>query len=158
MYIFIAALVAGHRKRGYVRVLTAAQPSQFFWWALNLIVRSYGVVSASTFLLTAHYPPILCTKITPKWSTQKLEIHVTATEMCIQCAISKERPPQKCHSCSYTICEHSGWIWCAISTFYSCWELFLWHKTTVNNTVNLGNYLSFCDNIMCSAGPNNNLW
>ena len=33
---------------------------------------------------------------------------------------------------------------------------FLWYKTRGNNTVNLDNYLEVCDNIMCTAGSNNN--
>ena len=37
-------------------------------------------------------------------------------------------------------------------------ELDSGHKTRANKTVNLYNYLRFCDNIMCIAGPNNNLW
>ena len=32
------------------------------------------------------------------------------------------------------------------------------HNTRVNKTVNLYSYLRFCGNIMCIAGPNNNLW
>ena len=32
------------------------------------------------------------------------------------------------------------------------------HKTRVAKTVNLYSYLRFCDNIMCTAGPNDNLW
>ena len=28
----------------------------------------------------------------------------------------------------------------------------------MNNKVNLYSYLRFCANIMCTAGPNNNLW
>lgn len=63
MHIFIGALVARHRNRGCVRALTAAQPSQFFWWTQNSIVRSCDVVSVSTFWSIAHYPPKLCTNI-----------------------------------------------------------------------------------------------
>ena len=37
-------------------------------------------------------------------------------------------------------------------------ELNSGHKTRVNKTVNLYSYLRFCDNIMCTVGPNNNLW
>ena len=32
------------------------------------------------------------------------------------------------------------------------------HKTRVTKTVNLYSYLRFCGNIMCTAGPNGNLW
>ena len=32
------------------------------------------------------------------------------------------------------------------------------HKTRVNKMVNLYNYLRFCGSIMCTAGPNDNLW
>ena len=32
------------------------------------------------------------------------------------------------------------------------------HKTRVAKTVNLCSYLRFCGNIMCTAGPNGNLW
>ena len=31
------------------------------------------------------------------------------------------------------------------------------HETRVNNKVDLYSYLRFCGNIMCTAGPNNNL-
>ena len=31
------------------------------------------------------------------------------------------------------------------------------HKTRVNKTVNLYSYLRFCGNIMCTAGPNDNV-
>ena len=32
------------------------------------------------------------------------------------------------------------------------------HQTRVNKTVNLYSYLRICGNIMCTAGPNDNLW
>ena len=32
------------------------------------------------------------------------------------------------------------------------------HKTRVTKTVNLYNHLRFCGNIMCTGGPNDNLW
>ena len=32
------------------------------------------------------------------------------------------------------------------------------HKTRVNKMVNLYSYWKLCDNIMCTAGPNDNLW
>ena len=32
------------------------------------------------------------------------------------------------------------------------------HKTRVDKTVNLYNYLRFCGNGMCTVGPNSNLW
>ena len=37
-------------------------------------------------------------------------------------------------------------------------ELYSGHKTRVNKTVNLYNFLRFCDNSMYTVGPNNKQW
>ena len=42
-----------------------------------------------------------------------------AAKICVEGAICKERHPVKYHLRLYTIYEHSGWIWVAISTIYT---------------------------------------
>ena len=56
-----------------------------------MIVKSYDTVSECSLLLTAHYPPKVCTKITLKKSAQKSEIFVMATETCVQGGLFKKR-------------------------------------------------------------------
>ena len=64
---------------------------------------SQQVLFVDSLLSTKDY---VCTKITSKLSTQKLEIHVTAAETCVKGAICKNSPhrsitqlvniPEKC--------------------------------------------------------------
>ena len=48
-------------------------------------------------------------------------------------------------------------LWCKLDTFQVL-ESISEHKNRVTKTVNLYSYLTFCGNIMCTAGPNDNLW
>ena len=48
-------------------------------------------------------------------------------------------------------------LWCKLDHFQVL-EQIPEHKTGVTKTANLYSYLRFCGNIMCTAGPNDNLW
>ena len=47
-------------------------------------------------------------------------------------------------------------LWCELDTFQVL-ESISEHKNRVTKTVNLYSYLTFCGNIMCTTGPNDNL-
>ena len=97
--------------------------------------------------------------------TKKLSLHWQLSRkssccvpMCIRCHLQAETPCEV----SVIFIHHLWTFWMDlrgdVKNLQLVLELDSGHKTRVNKTVNLYNYLRFCSNIMCIAGPNNNLW
>ena len=158
MHIFIDALSTEDGNRGHVRVLTASLPSQIFWWTLHLIVRSYNVVSASTFfvvdsslsnvIIQQNYLKIEHSVIICKFMLriQKLAAKVSFLRRDPYRSISYMHAPfVNILGRSTVQLRHFTATWSNLCDTKSEW---------IYNTVNLRNRLEFCDNIKCNADSN----